>query len=189
MKWKYILQMMVQLPLCWKGESMFSNKLNYKLMNFTVFMLLLYIGFSNIQVWMNLLSVLAKALLPFLVAFVFAYALTPILNFLTKKGFKKGLSITMIVITVILVFVSLFLITLPLVYEQLIVLSKSLIEVFGDMGNNFHIDFSGVDIKITDYLNDITKNLGVVLSQGTINIFNKSISFIGKFVIRFKTRK
>lgn len=164
---------------------MFSNKLNYKLINFTVFMLLLYIGFSNIQVWMNLFSVLAKALLPFIVAFVFAYALTPILNFLTKKGFKKGLSITIIVITVVLVVVSLLLITLPLVYEQLIVLSKSLIEIFGDIGNNFHIDFSGVDIKINDYLNDITKNLGIILSQGTINIFNKSISFIGKFVIGF----
>lgn len=164
---------------------MFSNKLNYKLINFTVLMLLLYISFSNVEVWINVISTIGSALFPFLVAFAIAYAITPVLNFLMQKGLKKGLSISIIVIAVVLLVISLFLITLPLVYDQLVVLSKSLIEIFSDIGKNFNINLSGFDIKITDYLNSITKNLGGILSEGTINIFSKSISFIGKFVIGF----
>ena len=164
---------------------MFSNRLNYKLINFTALMFLLYISFSNLEVWINIASTISSALLPFFIAFAFAYALAPILNFLTGKGLKRWLAISIVVIAAILLIISLFLVTLPLIYDQLVILSKNIIGIFSDIGKNFNINLSGIDIKITDYLNDMITNLGVILSEGTINVFNKSIDFIGKFIIGF----
>lgn len=164
---------------------MFSNKLNYKIINFTAFMLLLYIGFSNIGMWWNILATIISVLSPFIIAFAFAYAFTPITNFLIKKGLKKPLAITVITVGVILIIVSLIVITLPLIYEQLILLSKTVLTVTKDLGSNFNLNLGNFQIKITDYLNSAIENIGNVLSSGTINIVNKSIDFIGKFIVGF----
>ena len=93
---------------------MFSNKLNYKIINFTALMFLLYIGVSNIGMWWNILSIIISVLAPFIIAFAFAYAFTPIIRFLTKKGFKKSLAVFIVTIAVILIITSLVVITLPL---------------------------------------------------------------------------
>ena len=52
---------------------MFSNKLNYKLFNITLLMLLLYIGFSNIGLWWMIITKVLSILSPFIVAFIFSY--------------------------------------------------------------------------------------------------------------------
>ena len=164
---------------------MFSNKINYKLINLTALMLLLYIGFSNIEVWINVLSATGSILLPFLIAFAFAYALTPLLSFFTNKGLQKSLSVFIVVVLVVLIVIALFMNTLPLIYDQLVVLSKNLIEIFKDFGKHFNINLAGYDIKIADYLNTITKDLGNLLSSGTVTAVNKSIDFLGKFIVGF----
>lgn len=164
---------------------MFSNKLNYKIINFTALMLLLYIGFSNIGMWWNILKVIISVLSPFIIAFAFAYALTPLLNFLTKKGLKKGLAVTIITIAFILIMTSLLVITLPLVYDQLIILSKNLISITKDFSSHYNLNLGKFEIKITDYLNTIISNVGSVISSGTINVLNKSLDFIGKFIVGF----
>ena len=164
---------------------MFSNKINYKLINITALMLLLYIGFSNIELWWNLGSYIISVILPFLLAFAFAYALTPITNYLMKKGLNKGLSVSIIAIVVISIVIILFMTTLPLIYDQLILLSKNIIELSKDIGDNFNINLAGFDIKIADYLNSMIKDIGNVLSSGTISVVNKSLSFMGKLIVGF----
>ena len=164
---------------------MFSNKLNYKIINFTALMLLLYIGVSNIGMWWNILSIIISVLAPFIIAFAFAYAFTPIIRFLTKKGFKKSLAVFIVTIAVILIITSLVVITLPLIYDQLILLSKTILTVTKDLGKNFNLNLGNFQIKITDYLNTAISNIGNVLSTGTISVVNKSIGFIGKFIVGF----
>lgn len=164
---------------------MFSNKINYKLINLTALMLLLYIGFSNIEVWLDVLNASVDILLPFLIAFAFAYALSPILNFLKKKGLKEGLAVTIITITITLLIITLFVVTLPLIYDQLVLLSKNIVQITTDLGKQFNINFDNYNFKITDYLNTMTKDLGNMLSKGTFSIVNKSFGFIGKLIVGF----
>ncbi len=164
---------------------MFSNRLNYKIINLTALMLLLYIGFSNVGMWWNVLSVIASVLAPFIIAFAFAYAITPLLNFLVNKGFKKPLAVFIITIAVILLMTSLVVITLPLVYDQLVLLSKSIIEITSNLGAKYNLNLGNFEIKMTDYLNEIISSLGNILSTGTISVVNKSINFAGKFIVGF----
>ena len=78
--------------------DVFSNKLNYRLINMTVLLLLFYIGFSNIELWIKIIEKVISLLLPFLIAFAFSYSLYPLVGFLTRRGMKRNLSIMVIIL-------------------------------------------------------------------------------------------
>ena len=98
---------------------MFSNKINYKLVNLTVLMLLLYISFSNIGVWWGIFCKIISLLAPFIIAFAFSYALTPFVKFLERRGIRHGLAVFVVVISLVLIVSGLFAVTLPLLYDQI----------------------------------------------------------------------
>lgn len=164
---------------------MLKNKLNYKLINITALMLFLYIGLSNINLWISVLASIVNVLLPFLIAFVFAYAFAPLVKWLESKGMKKGLAVTLVVLIVIFVIIGLLTATLPLVYEQLLSLSKIVSRLVSQTGNKFDVNIAGFTIKITDYLGVMIKKVGKMLSEGTFDFLSKSVGFFGTFIIGF----
>lgn len=164
---------------------MFNSKLNYKLINFTALMLLLYIGFSNIGMWWNVICTILSVLAPFIISFSFAYSLMPLLDFLIDKGIKRNLAVAIITIAFILIIVALLVVTLPLVYEQLILFSKSLISAIEDLSEHFNLNLGSFEGTLTEQLNTIIGNLGNIVSSGTINVVNKSINFLTKALVGF----
>lgn len=164
---------------------MFSNKLNYRIINFTALMLLLYIGFSNVGMWWDVLCKIISLLSPFIVAFAFAYALIPLTDFFIKKGISKKLSVVIISLSVVLIIVSLLIITLPLVYDQLILFSKSLISALSDLADHFNLNIGRFEVQIESQLNTIISNLGNIVSRGTINVVSKSLSFLSQLLVGF----
>lgn len=164
---------------------MHSNKLNYKIINITALMLLLYITFSNIGLWWGLFVKCISVLAPFIVAFAFAYAFTPLVRWLNKKGLSKGFSVVIVLLGIILLVAGILAITLPLIYEQLSLLVKMIMEVMNNFDSKFDINLGSFEIKVTDYLNTLVKNVGPVASSSTMNFVNGSFSFIGKFIVGF----
>ena len=152
---------------------MFNNKLNYKLINITVLM------------WWNVICTTLSVLAPFIIAFAFAYALMPLQDFLLRKGIKKNLAVTIISISAVLIIASLLVITLPLIYDQLVLFSKSIIDIIGDLSEHLNINLGTFEVKLTDQLNTIIGNLGNIVSSGTINVVNKSLNFLTKFLVGF----
>lgn len=160
-----------------------KNKINYNLVNILLLMIIIYIAVSTMDVWGGILKTLFIVILPFLVAFGIAYALYPIVRFLEKKGVRKFLAVSIVVISAILIIVSLLSVTLPLLYEQLISFSKLIMEAIHDLSLKFDIDLGGFQVTITDTLNSIIKDLGRFVSTGTFDLLNKSIGFITNFII------
>ena len=101
---------------------------------------------------------IASVMAPFIVAFVFAYAFTPAINWLEKKGLHKGLAITITVLVLVFLIGGLIAIVLPLFYDQLSLLVKMVGEVLDNVGTKFNINLGSFEIKITDYLNDVAEN-------------------------------
>ena len=97
---------------------MFKNKLNYKIINLAALMLLLYIGITNISIWWGIFIKCIKVLAPFIVGFVFAYALTPLVRFLDKK-LPRWAALLIVILGSVLVLFGIIAITLPLLYDQL----------------------------------------------------------------------
>lgn len=164
---------------------MSSNKLNYRIINFTALLLLLYIGVSNIGVWWGILTKVISIMFPFIIGFALAYAFTPIVNWLQKKGLRKSFAVTVVVVGLVLITVGLVAVTLPVVYEQLSLLAKMILEVFDNVGDKFNINLGNFEIKVEDYLNDIVKSLGNLASATTIDVLSKSVDFFSKFIVSF----
>ena len=152
---------------------MFSNKLNYRIINITALLLLLYIGVSNVEVWIDIFGKIISVTAPFIIGFAFAYAFTPMINWLEKKGLKKYLAVTLVVVGLVLIVVGLLVVTLPLVYDQLTLLVKMVVEVFDNIGAKFDINLGAFEIKVEDYLNDIVQSIGVLASTLVLPMNNQ----------------
>ena len=164
---------------------MFSNKLNYKLLNITCLMLFLYIGFSNIGLWWMIISKVLSLLGPFIIGFVFSYAFNPFVKFLEEKGIRKRLAVFTVVLGVVLVIGGLLAISLPMIYEQLVLFAKMTIEFLQNVGNKFDINLGNFELKIVDYLNEAIKNVGILASSTMIGVVSKSLDFLTKFIVGF----
>lgn len=164
---------------------MFSNKLNYRIINIVAFLSLIYIAVTNVGVWWGIISNVIRVLLPFIIAFVVAYCLNPLVKLLQRKNISNTLAIIIVVLLLLLGVISLLAITLPLVYEQLALFVKMISEVIENVGVKYNINLGGFEIKIEDYLNDILKNVGQIVSATTIDIINSSVNFISKLVVGF----
>ena len=163
---------------------MFKNKFNYKIINLAALMLLLYIGITNIGIWWGILLKCIKVLAPFIVGFAFAYALTPLVRFLDKK-LPRWAALLIVILGTVLVLFGILAITLPLLYDQLKLLIKMLIEVFNNFSNKFNVNIGNFEIQVTDYLNEILKSIGNITSSTTMDILGKSFDFMGKFIVGF----
>ena len=163
---------------------MFQKKLNYVIINLAALMILLYIGLSNLGLWWGILVKCASLLAPFLVAFAFAYAFTPLVNYLDKR-LPKEMAIIIVVVGLILIVGGLLYFTLPMLYEQLSLLIKTLMQVFRTFDDKFHLNIGSFELQITDFLNDTLKEIGSVTSATTVGILGKSVGFLGKFIVGF----
>ncbi len=85
-----------------------------------------YIGVTNIGLWWGILTKIMSLLAPFIVAFAFAYAFTPLVRFLDKK-MPRVLALTIVIGGILLIIFGILAITLPLIYDQLALLIKMVI--------------------------------------------------------------
>lgn len=164
---------------------MYKNKLNYKLINALLFIAIIYILYLIAGKWGSFIGKIISVLIPFLVAFAFAYVLHPFVKKLEENGVRKNLAVALVMFVVVIFFVGLIWITLPIVYEQLISLSKTLIQVLSDISNRFDINLGDFSLTITETLNSIIKNIGTYLSTGTIDIVNMGVNLLTNVMIVF----
>ena len=164
---------------------MIQNKMNYKLINLTALVLLIYLLLSSISIWGGTALKILKAFTPFIVGFAFAYAFTPLVRWLMSKGVKKGISVIIVLLLIILVVGGILVLTLPLIYEQLSLLVKMVVEVINNLDAKYNINLGGFEIELTSYLNDILKEVGTVASSTGIGIINSTLGFTGNFIVGF----
>ena len=162
---------------------MYKNRINYKLLNFLILMGLLYIIVTNIGTWFNIFLSIISICMPFIIAFAIAYALNPIVRKLVSKGVRKSLAVTIVVVAVTAIIITLLVITLPLLYNQLVMFATNFGKVIEDVGDKFNINLSFIADSSEGYLNDIINSLGNFLKDGSIDIVGKTASFLGKLVI------
>ena len=162
---------------------MYKNKINYKLLNFLILMGLLYIIVTNIGTWFNIFSSIISICMPFIIAFAISYALNPIVRKLVSKGIRKSLAVTIVVVVFTAIIITLLVITLPLLYNQLVMFATNFGKVIEDVGNRFNINLDFISDSSKGYLNDIITSLGNFLKDGSIDIVGKTASFLGKTVI------
>ncbi len=162
---------------------MFKDKMNFKLLNILVFASLIYLCIITFNVWGSIISKIIAIIIPFLIAFSIAYAFYPLVKRLKKKGISNGLSVTIVAGSVILIMIILVLITVPLVYDQLVLLSQSITEVLSDLSEKLRINFGDFQNTISGVMDNIIQSAGRYLSNGTFNIVGRAVDFLSDAII------
>ncbi len=162
---------------------MFKDKLNFKLLNVLIFAALIYLALNTMNYWGGFISTIFSIILPFLIAFGIAYSLYPIVRKLKKKGLSNRLSVTIVSVSVIFIIIGLIAITVPLVYDQLILLSKTVGEVITDFSSKFEINLGDFQTTINEVLDDLIKSVGKYVSDGTFDFVGKSVGFVTNAII------
>ncbi|MBQ7104947.1 MAG: AI-2E family transporter [Bacilli bacterium] len=164
---------------------MYKDRLNYKLLNILILVTIIYLGIITFDYWVVFIKKVFNLTFPFIIAFIIAYALSPIVRKIEAKGVRKKLAVGIVVAAVIAIFAALIGITIPIIYDQLIVLSKNIGTIINDLSKTFNIDILEYQSTINDYLNQIIMDMGKYISDGLFNIISQSVNFFTKFIIVF----
>ncbi len=164
---------------------MYKDRLNYKLLNILILVTIIYLGIITFDYWVVFIKKVFNLTFPFIIAFIIAYALSPIVRKIEAKGVRKKLAVGIVVAAVIAIFAALIGITIPIIYDQLIVLSKNIGTIINDLSKTFNIDILEYQSTINDYLNQIIIDMGKYISDGLFNIISQSVNFFTKFIIVF----
>lgn len=162
-----------------------ENKFNYRLINLTALMLLLYITISNIGTWYSILGRVIDIIFPFIISFAIAYAFSPIVSFLENKKLPKWLAVFVVSMSLILFLALMIMTVLPPFYEQLISLSKNLGAVVDVIGDKFNLNLVNFEGDIFKHLDKVIKNLGSIITNGAFDVVSKSIGIIGNMIVIF----
>ncbi len=162
-----------------------KNKFNYKLINLTTLMILLYITISNIGTWFGIISEVIKVMLPFIIAFALSYALTPLVWKMEKQKIPRWVAVLIISASLVIIVILLLMLTLPLIYDELVLLSTNLTDIIDTISNKLNLNLGSFEIKLDDAINSLISELGGVVTKSTSNFISASIGVIGNLIIGF----
>ena len=97
-----------------------KNKINYKLVNILIVILIISLLYWISGLWVGIFEKVIAILLPFILAFTLAYALYPIQKRLVNCGFPKWLSVGIIYFVLIGFLVLIGVIVVPMFYDQIV---------------------------------------------------------------------
>ena len=157
-----------------------KDKINYKLVNIALISLIIFFLYRTGHLWIGVTSKFFQIMMPFIVAFVIAYALYPFLKYLENKKIPKGLAIFLIIAIFIGLLAFIIFLVVPLLYNQTINLFNSSISYVKEISKEYNYDLGPLQDALTTGLNDIVMGVGKYISNGAINIINASMSLLTK---------
>ncbi len=164
---------------------MLKDKLDYKLLNCAIIMFIIYLLYKTGNLWLGIIGKTWNLFFPFLLAFVIAYALYPIVSYLKTKGIPKLLSIIFIVIVLFTILIVSGVIVVPLLFNQLSNLFSSIMYFINELSFDSAINISGFEQTLSNSFNSIIEELGKFVSNGTVKIIGGSLSYLSTLLISF----
>lgn len=162
---------------------MIKNKLDYKLINIALLVLIIFLMYQTSNLWVGILFKILSIAAPFFFAFIIAYALNPCVRFLQKKGLPKWASILLVITVVIVIFTLIIVIAGPLLFNQLSSLFSGIMSFFKELSTNYALDFGDLQTSLNDIFADILKNLGSFVSDGAVNFIGVSLGLISTILV------
>ena len=74
-----------------------KEKLNYKLIDIVLTLLIIFLVINTFSFWSGVLNKIFSIIIPLIISFAIAYALYPFVQKLVKKNVPKGLAVFIVV--------------------------------------------------------------------------------------------
>ncbi len=165
---------------------MLKNRLDYKLVNLALIVLIVFLLYKTGYLWMGVLDKVLQIILPFIFAFALAYALHPFLKKMKEKGIPKWLGIAIIILLILALATFVVYLITTVMFGQLSSLFSSIMEFVNSLQkNNLDFNFAGLETTLNDTFKTILSNLGTYVSDGAINLIGSSLNILSKLFIIF----
>lgn len=160
-----------------------KNKVNYKMLNVLIFIAIIVLIYFIKDLWIGIVSKIISVTLPFLLAFVIAYALHPLVKKLKNIGVPSSLAIALICLLGLGFIATIVILIIPMLYDQTLLFLSNISVFISDISSKYEINLGVLQTSISDISSGIIKNIGQYISDGAINVVNTSISVITNLVI------
>lgn len=142
---------------------MLKNKLDYKLVNILLILLIILTIYQTREIWINILKFTTNIIKPILISIIISYILNLYLRTLNKK-FNKILSIIIFLITIITIIYITFFKLLPTILIQLKECINSLTYILKTISIKYNINILNTISKLNK-IDNIIPNINII---GTI---------------------
>lgn len=160
-----------------------KNKINFRLVNFTILIFAIFLIYSVKGLWMGAIDKILAILFPFLISFAIAYALYPVLKKLMGKGLPKWLSVLIVSLLSFGLFILLIILVIPLLYEQTLLFISNFSTFLTDLSSKYEVNFGELQSTLSEFSTNLIKEFGNSVSAGAMGIINASFSFFASFIV------
>ena len=159
------------------------DKLNYNLLNTLILIAIICLLYLIRGLWIGIVVNIFKVISPFLLAFALAYVLYPLVKKLIDAGSPKWLAILAVCILGVGSIVILILLTVPLLYEQILLLISNLSVLLSDLSSKYEINLGGLQSSLSDFSSNIISSLGNSISNGAVSFVGASVGVVSTAVV------
>lgn len=160
-----------------------KDKLNYKLLNLLILIAIICLLYSIRGLWLGIVTKIFSILAPFLLAFAIAYVIYPLVKKLIDAGSPKWLAILAVCILGIGSILIIILLTVPLLYEQILLFISNISVLLSDLSSKYEINFGALQSSLTDFSTNVISSLGSSISNGAISVVNASLGVMSTAIV------
>lgn len=160
-----------------------KDRLNYKLLNLLIIIAIICLLYSIRGLWLGIVASVFKIIAPFLLAFALAYVLYPLVKKLIDAGSPKWLAILAVCILGIGSILIIILLTVPLLYEQILLFLSNISVLLSDLSSKYEINFGGLQSSLSDFSTNVISSLGSSISNGAISVVNASFGVMSTAIV------
>ncbi len=160
-----------------------KEKLNYQLLNILIVIAIICLLYSIKNLWLGIVINIFNIIAPFLLAFAIAYVIYPLVKKLIDAGSPKWLSILVVCILGLGILLAVIIITVPLLYEQLLLFLSNISVFLSDISSKYEINIGSLQTTLTDLSKNIINKVGSSISTGALSILSTSISFLSMAIV------
>lgn len=164
---------------------MIKNKLDFKLINISLIVLIVYLMYRTGNLWIGVASKIWTIIMPFFFAFVLAYSLHPLVKALEKRKIPRGLAIFIVIAMVVGIIVFIGCLVAPIFINQLTSLFNSIMTFIKELSLDFDLNLGTIQDSLNNTFNDVISKIGADVSEGAINFIGSSISVLSTIFIGF----
>ena len=160
-----------------------KDKLNYQLLNILIIIAIICLLYSIKNLWLGIVINIFNIIAPFLLAFAIAYVIYPLVKKLIDAGSPKWLSILVVCILGLGILLAVIIITVPLLYEQLLLFLSNISVFLSDISSKYEINIGSLQTTLTDLSKNMINKVGASISTGALSILSTSISFLSMAIV------
>ena len=160
-----------------------KDKLNYQLLNILIIIAIVCLLYSIKNLWLGIVINIFNIIAPFLLAFAIAYVISPLVKKLIDAGSPKWLAILVVCILGLGSILAIIIITIPMLYEQLLLFLSNISVFLSDLSSKYEINIGSLQTTLTDLSKHIISKVGSSISSGALSVLSTSVSVLSLAVV------